>query len=257
MDSTRNEKRDYGKKWNDVHDGYFSDLEIAAPFILAAIDGVSKSNPDVIADLGGGTGFLVSLLKKHCRGVSRFYNVDVSEKQLSQTPDPEVRTVCNSLMALSRNSFAEAGESLMFCTRSTFHYFGREGYAPLLEHLRSNMRRGEIMIQQTACFSEPRDRDILNLIYEMMGTDKWYPLEKDLESMIKETGWHAYASVSASPIRLSMEALRSRYMLEADAMKEIRNAVLKRFGESEGVFTVNESGFDAYLHYRIITCEAV
>ena len=50
----------HGAKWATVHGSYFSDLSIAAPLVNAIRKAADVHSPDVIADIGGGTGFLLS-----------------------------------------------------------------------------------------------------------------------------------------------------------------------------------------------------
>ena len=46
----------YGKHWNALHGGYFSDPVVAAPLVRRVQELADKSGVDTIIDLGGGIG---------------------------------------------------------------------------------------------------------------------------------------------------------------------------------------------------------
>ncbi|MCX5649196.1 MAG: hypothetical protein NTX40_08895 [Planctomycetota bacterium] len=52
-----------GPRWHTVHEGYFADAAIAQPFVEAVRRAVLASKPHVVADLGGGTGFVLCQLR--------------------------------------------------------------------------------------------------------------------------------------------------------------------------------------------------
>jgi len=65
------EKDVHGVRWNEVHEGYFSDPAVAAPLVRKIREIVRRSRPDCIVDLGGGTGMMLSHLR--AAGVGRAY----------------------------------------------------------------------------------------------------------------------------------------------------------------------------------------
>ncbi|MBN2250974.1 MAG: hypothetical protein JW724_02730, partial [Candidatus Altiarchaeota archaeon] len=65
-ESVRREMKIHGTRWESFHHRYFSDPEVAEPLTEAILSAVDAARPDVIADLGGGTGFLLKeLLRQH------------------------------------------------------------------------------------------------------------------------------------------------------------------------------------------------
>ena len=73
----------HGQRWAEVFDGYFSDADVAGPLLDAVEKAIDVGKPDVLADLGGGTGFLLAQLLRRGLQKVRLVDVDLSEKQLS------------------------------------------------------------------------------------------------------------------------------------------------------------------------------
>jgi len=57
-----NEEGVHGERWRTLHDSYFSDPEVASPFLDAIEKIINISHSAAVADLGGGTGFILSEL---------------------------------------------------------------------------------------------------------------------------------------------------------------------------------------------------
>ena len=62
----------HGEQWGELHGGYFSDPAIALPFVERVKELLIESRADVVVDLGGGTGFLLSQLAAQglCEGLA-------------------------------------------------------------------------------------------------------------------------------------------------------------------------------------------
>jgi SAM-dependent methyltransferase len=248
----------YGSRWEHIHQGYFSDPELAAPLVKAVLGAFSAGRPDVVADLGGGTGFLLGQLVERCgTGAACFINVDDSAMQLADTPDAILCLPCQIQDMTRRDLLLDDGGRLMFCMRSLLHYFGREGLRPALRHLRRQMRPGEFFVHQTACFEEPRPQGVLNLLYQDMGTDKWYPLVEELRQTLDGTGWRVKEISPAPCLALTRHELEERYRVEEKTMDVIESRIIERYGSIAGTFEPSSEGFTAYLHYSIVTCQAI
>ena len=52
----------HGESWDNLHGGYFSDPDIAAPLLNKVRELIQETSPEMIVDLGGGTGYLLSQL---------------------------------------------------------------------------------------------------------------------------------------------------------------------------------------------------
>jgi len=297
----------HGARWNSAHDGYFSDPGIALPFLEAVSRRITDTKPGVVADLGGGTGFILAeLSKRHAPAAVRYINVDVSARQLCECTDENIRSLNCCVTEVSRDALmmetptmgTDRGKrglspfNLMLIMRSVLHYLGRDGAAPFLEHLRAQMKPGEMLIHQTACFESRQEADCANRLYALMRTPKWYPTVDDLHRTLKAAGWQVVDCQPAPSLRLKSQDLAERYNLSAADLAQIRrelgamgtdiklsgtsiigdrSGLLGLLGTDLGLLgllgtDLNLSpiilspiipDFTAFLHYRIFTCRAM
>ncbi len=251
------EKIVHGKQWDAFHGGYFSNPSIARPLINTIKDLLQNVPTDVIVDLGGGTGFLLSQLTSSDTATrAKWVNVDCSEPQLALAKEQRISRVCSSLANLKRDDIADANQHVFFMMRSVLHYVGENGLMPLLCHLRAQAKSGEFFVHQTASFQDSHAADCLNALYKHMHTQKWYPTVSDLEKHVALAGFRITATTPAPPLTLTSEALAHRYDLTKNDVARIRETLAHTFGEIDGVFNLTPSGFHADLHYHIYTSVA-
>jgi hypothetical protein len=247
----------HGTHWHAFHGGYFSDPAVAAPFIEVVRKAIALSKPQVIADLGGGTGFILQELIKHSVATGiKLVNLDLSRRQLGVTCDDRIIRVCRSMMGFRRTDAAEETDCFLFIMRSALHYFGRDGLMPFLHHLRSQMKKGEFLVHQTACFDRIADARCVNRLYECMGTNKWYPTQKNLYRSLEKAGWRITSVAPAPILTLTSADLGKRYRLRKHRLTDIRDALSGCCCGKRNVLSLSPDGFCAYLHYQILTCVA-
>ena len=211
----------------------------------------AQNRPDVIADLGGGTGFLLAELnRRRLAPGCRLINVDASAAQLQSATSPALHKICAAVGEVCRNALAADGQRLLFLMRSVLHYFGAAGLAPALRHLRAQQQPGEYFVHQTACFAEPRAADDMNRLYALMATGKWYPTRAHLEAQLAEAGWRVTATAAAPALPLDSAALAERYRLTPAQLSKIQS-------ELPEALETTPDGFRAWLPYTIFTCAAV
>jgi SAM-dependent methyltransferase len=248
----------HGPQWHTLHGGYFSDATIAGRFIEEVRKAIAASHPEVLVDLGGGTGYLLAELIKHnVDSDIRLVNLDCSDAQLAMARHRRISSICGSIADFMRIDVDQESKRFLLIMRSVLHYFGRDGLMPLLNHLRSQMKEGEIFVHQTASFESGREACCINMLYKLMGTSKWYPTIKELCRCIEKAGWTITAISSACTLTLASDDLAKRYSLDEHDIAHIRVEIIKRFGRTSPVFKLMHGGFCAYLHYRIYTCVAV
>ncbi|MBN2207717.1 MAG: class I SAM-dependent methyltransferase [Candidatus Coatesbacteria bacterium] len=248
----------HGAQWLTLHDGYFSDPTIAAPLLKTVGEAVTASRPQVVVDLGGGTGFLLTELIRQglVPTTIRLVCLDCSERQLCVAKHGRIRSVCCTLADFRRCNIAQGAERLIFMMRSVLHYFGREGLVQTLRHIRDQANEGELFVHQTASFANKEEADCMNALYQRMRTAKWYPTVEELSGRMAAAGW-SLGSISPAPIlELTSDDLSKRYGLDGRDIASIREEMSQRFGGMERVFRPVEAGFRAYLPYRIYTCVA-
>jgi len=252
----RSEMGVHGRRWYTVHDGYFTDPEVALPFLDAISREILNFKPSVVADLGGGTGFILSeLAKRHPEASIKYINVDVSPEQLCECKYDNITCLQTSAADIKRGALVKDDSSIMFIMRSLLHYLGCYGVKPFLKNLRAQMKPGEIMVHQTACFESYQDADCANHLYALMRTSKWYPTITSLAQILTETGWQVVECKPAPNLCLKSPELAERYNLSAEEISQIRKEIGKKYNRPM-VFIPDGSNFTAFLHYRIFVCWA-
>ena len=247
----------HGKFWEHLHGGYFSDPAVARP-LVAAVRGIwTQARPDVVIDLGGGTGFLLSQLQE--AGVApdaRLVNLDGSETQLKAACVPGIELIRGSVEDFRRAAVVPAGRRALFLMRSVLHYAGKAGLAAVLHHLRAQAEPSEYWVHQTACFADGRDADCLNALYARMHTRKWYPTVVGLQKRLRTAGWRIEAIHPAPTLRLESRDLGARYSLSAPGLRHIAEEMVAVYGVKSSVWHATARGFQADLHYHIFICRA-
>ena len=247
----------HGKEWDSFHEGYFSDTTIAFPLLEKIEYALSESCPDVVIDLGGGTGFLLSQLLQRGPGKNiRLVDLDCSDAQLEIARSRGLHVVQGSIDSFARTDIDSGAQRVLYIMRSVLHYYGKTGLIPVLRHIRSQAREGEFFVHQTASFAHNEEADCMNLLYRKMRTFKWYPTVQELSSYLMGTGWSLLSVSHAGALPLYSHDLAKRYNLDTHDVRDICNEIMTGVGEMENVFSLCEGGFCAYLHYRIYVCVA-
>lgn len=253
----KTEEHIHGVAWARQHGGYFSSASKARPLVTAVTDAVRRARPDILADLGGGTGFLLSKFQKCsvCGGIG-FVNVDISDRQLAQCRVPGVKCVNLPVGEIARTELCPArADRLMLVMRSLLHYCGgRTGWASFLRGARKLCRPGEYFVHQSACFDSPEDAALMNAIYRLMHTNKRYPHTAGLAALLEETGWSVEKVSDAPSMFFTSEEMRDRYALTGRDIGRILPVIMNNDGGCAKC-----SGADAFkarLEYHIFTCRA-
>jgi len=250
----------HGGAWGALHGGYFSSAEVAGPFVDRAVDAARTSHPEVVVDLGGGTGFLLSRFAEAAGEDfhGELVDLDLSEKQLSAVSASGIRTVCGSLTDFRRGDLGDASSRFMFLSRSTFHYQGMKGLKPMLAHVASQVDTGEYFIHQTACFESVEDALAMNMLYEMMGTGNWYPTVRKLVEVTLDCGFQLISVDDAPTLELTSESLSRRYGFSDERGAEIVGAMERFDIGSNGVFeATGANSFLGRLFYKIFVCAKI
>jgi hypothetical protein len=254
-DQIKRESGVHGHHWDAVHAGYFSDPVVAAPLIEKIQAVYLESQPEVIVDLGGGIGFLLSqLLKTAACSEVRLVNLDDSSAQLEAARSRGIFCLRGAVDAFSRNDLGSEQGRFLFMMRSVLHYFGQKRLCAVLGHIRSQARPGEYFVHQTASFSRQEDAACLNEIYRMMGTKKWYPTCDFLCQCLKNEGWQVLEILPGFSLPLTGCELKKRYKLDQRDILRIKKRCSQNFQVPSEVFESTEENFCAYLHYWIYVC---
>jgi SAM-dependent methyltransferase len=255
-DSISRERSVHGEAWRSVHGRYFSDPNVARPFLDEIMASFEIRRPDTIADIGGGTGLMLRRLYEIASlGLTRLVNVDASQEQLEACREPNLKKVCGSIMDLDRAQLAEDG-SLTLISRSVLHYFGQEQRG-FLEKLRSLLRTGEVFVHQPACFEGPDRTACMNDLYRIMGLNKTYYELQGLEELHRRAGFEVLRSRLGPPLDMRSEDLAVRYHLDGDQIEEVI-ATVRGYGlDRDGTYELASGRFRTAFTYRILTLRAV
>jgi SAM-dependent methyltransferase len=244
IDCISKEKSSHGDAWRSVHGSYFADPEIARPLVDDVLVAFGSGRPDTVADIGGGTGFVLSelLQRKGTEGI-RMVNVDASQEQLEACHGTRLERICSSVMELKRGDLVAESGRLFLVSRSVLHYFGREGQSAFLSKMRSLLRPGEVFVHQPACFETPELSACMNELYPLMGVDKCYHTPSELEGMHHRAGFEVLCSRPGPSLDLRSEDLAARYHLGPERVEELCG-VVRRYGlDRDGVFEVGSGRF--------------
>jgi len=251
------ETRIHGKAWASMHGGYFSSVKKATPLVSALRKTALRTRPAVLADLGGGTGFILSQFRKSpsCRKI-RLLNVDVSSKQLGQCGHPEITRVHSTVTDLRRDALMRDHDGrLMLTMRSLLHYSGgRAQWKSFLRHLRGLCKPGEYLIHQSACFETRQDADLMSDIYRLMHTNKRFPTISELAKLLEDTGWKIEQQYPAPTIFFTAVEMKDRYRFSNKNLAAIAKTIAKAKGCSAAFNSAD--GFTGSLEYRIFVCKA-
>ncbi|RPJ63812.1 MAG: class I SAM-dependent methyltransferase [Dehalococcoidia bacterium] len=255
--NSQHEANLYGPQWHVIHGGYFSDPNISRPFVKVIARAIEARSPALVIDIGGGTGHLLEeVLREQFYPGVRFINVDLSGEQTSTCRHNRVESLNLNMSEITRSHFGIEQEQLMFIMRSVLHYLGEDGLRPFLKHLRGQMHRDELFLHQTACFERDIDSACLNHLYQLMKTQKWYPVTGTLNRILNEEGFIVEDICPAPILILKSADLAERYHLSDQEISSIGEEISHRFGETPEVFIRQNDGYAAYLHYEIFTCRA-
>ena len=248
-----------GRNWDGMHLGYFSDPDVAAVLVKAVMAAVKACGPDMLVDLGGGTGFL---LREAARsGLDpriRTVNMDISKRQIEAVERGRIETATGAVDTFKRSDFAAGNERVLFIMRSVLHYLGRDGLSRGLNHIRSQMHAGEYFVHQTAVFAGESAAACMSGLYDGLGTGKWYPSRAALADAVEKAGFRIESTVTAPALTLPSEELAARYNADAVRIERTRAGIVSSFGEIAGVFESRGPGrgFVSCLHYAVYTCIA-
>lgn len=248
----------HGQRFASIFDGYFSNPEVARPLVEAVQRAIDAEHPQVVADLGGGTGFILKeLLQRGLQGV-RLVNVEASPKQLTACTDIRIVPLQLSVDRATRKELMaeDTDGRLLLIARSVLHYFGRSGLDPLLCHLRGQLRPGELFIHHSGAFLRQQDADVINHLYARMDSEKWFFTVDELKSKLENAGFVVREVLPAPGLGMSSADLGERYGFGPEQKISIGQEIEMLFGKRE-VFVFDGVEFKAHLEASIFNCEAV
>ncbi len=254
--SVSKELRVHGSRFASIFNGYFSDPDIARPLVEAVRKAIDVTHPQVVADLGGGTGFILEELLRLGLQDVRLVNVEASPKQLAARTNGRIVPLPASIDRVTREELLakDANAKLLLIARAVLHYFGRSGIDPLLRHLKDQLRPGEFFVHQSGAFVCQQDADVINYLYNRMDSGKWFFTVDELKSRLEDAGFIVHEVLPVPSLEMSSADLGERYELGPETMASIGHEIDWLFGK-QNVFMLFGKEFKACLHSWIFICE--
>ena len=194
-------RRQDGDRWYNDHIDYFSDPDVARPYIGAIIDIMVSQRPNVLADIGGGSGSITSqLAERDAWKKVRFMNLDLSYENGHISRGEGPFSSCGYRAELKREELVEEGQRLMMINRSPLQTLGVDNQRPFISRIRRLMRPGEAIVMQVSCFDSEEAKDCMNTIQSLMGTGDWYPTRSLVESMMNASDWEVLGWNDSPPM---------------------------------------------------------
>jgi hypothetical protein len=248
----------HGKSWEKQGLGYFSDVQVAKDYVAAVLRTARSVNPSVIADLGGGTGFIFEqLIKARVDRKIKLVIIDESEPQLAVCKHPRIVPVKGSFQSFKRTDIIDEAGRLMLISRSVLQYAGFSGQKPWLKHVRSQMRLGEWFVHQSGCTEDAQASKALNRLFEQMGVDKWVPYKDALVQLLVETGFDITEDFPMPSVGMVSEELVYRYGFPAEDLVPIEAELRRTCSDRPDMLKLTPTGFIFNFPYRVFLCKAV
>jgi hypothetical protein len=254
----KRESHVHGKSWEKQGLGYFSDSLIAKDYVAAIMRVASSFKPSAIADLGGGTGFILEeLIKAGIDEKIRLIIIDESEPQLCVCKHPRITPMNGSFQSFKRSDIINETETLMLISRSVLQYAGFLGQKPWLAHVRSQMKPGEWFVHQPGCTEDGQASKALNRLFEQMGVDKWVPHKEALVHLLVEAGFDIADDFPMPAVGMVSEELVYRYGFPSEDLAPIEAELRRTCSDRPDMLTITPTGFIFNFPYRVFLCKAV
>jgi hypothetical protein len=248
----------HGKQWGKVAGGYFSDKRMAGDYVAAIMRVARNSRPSAIVDLGGGTGFIFEqLIAAGLAGDVKLVVLDESEAQLAMCARPRITPLKGAFQSFRRADIvAETGRMMVIC-RSVLQYAGIFGQRPWLSHARCQMRQGEWFVHQSGCSEDVEAALALDVLFELMGVEKWVPHKEALARLLVQAGFEITDDFPVPPVAMHSGELAGRYGVSPEALARIEADLRRTCANRPDLFEITPAGFIFNFPYRVFLCKAI
>jgi len=248
----------HGKLWAQQAAGFFSDPNMAKDYVAAIIRVAGNVKPSAIADLGGGTGFILEqLVAARLAENIKLVNIDESDAQLAVCKHPRITPLKGAIQSFHRADIVGATGSLMLICRSVLQYGGIFRQKPWLGHVRGQMKPGEWFVHQSGCSGDVEAALALDVLFEQMGVDKWVPNKEAFVRLLVHAGFEIKDDFSVPAVEMASEELAARYGVAPDTMARINADLQRTCSNRPDLVRFTPSGFAFNFPYRVFLCKAV
>ena len=248
----------HGKPWGKVASGYFSDKRMAGDYVAAIMSVARSSKPSAIVDLGGGTGFIFEqLIEAGLAETIKLVILDESESQLAMCKNPRITPMKGACQSFRRADIMDETGSMMLICRSVLHYAGIFGQKSWLNHVRSQMKPGEWFVHQAGCSDDIEGALELDVLFELMGVDKWVPHKEALVRLLVQAGFEIKDDFPMPPAEMISGELGVRYGVSPETLARIEADLRRTCANRPDLFKITPAGFIFNFPYRVFLCKAV
>lgn len=248
----------HGKLWAKQASGFFSDPNMAKDYVAAIIRVASNDKPSAIADLGGGTGFILEqLVKAGLAENIKLVNIEESDAQLDACKHTRITPIKGAIQSFRRADIVGATGSLMLICRSVLQYGGIFRQKPWLSHVRSQMKPGEWFVHQSGCSGDVEAALALDVLFEQMGVDKWVPDKEAFAQLLVQAGFEIKDDFVVPEVEMASEELGGRYGVAPDILARIKADLQRTCSNRPDLVRFTPSGFAFSFPYRVFLCKAV
>jgi len=248
----------HGKLWEKVASGYFSDKRMARDYVAAIMRVADSFKPSAVVDLGGGTGFILErLIEAGIAENTKLVVLDESEPQLAMCKHQRITPMKGAFQSFHRADIADDTGSMMLICRSVLQYAGIFGQKPWLSHVRGQMKPGEWFVHQSGCSEDIEAALALDVLFELMGVEKWVPHKEALMRLLGQAGFEITEGFPVPPLGMSSEELVFRYGVSPQAIKRIGADLQRTYANRPDFFKITPAGFIFNFPYRVFLCKAI
>lgn len=258
------EKQIHGTKWSNVLEGHFFNKNVSFPFIKFITEKLVETTPDIVVDIGGGTGFLLNQLINN--GIDeikkdiKLINIDMSEIQITNIINKRIIGYESSAINFSRSLLDKNDDKkITFIMRYVLHYFGPNVIKDALTNIRSQMKTGELLIHHTLCTDTEEDGIVINYFYRNFAgiynkSHKWIPSFQQIEELLNSSGFIIANVKNADLASYSQDILISRYKITKKDIDEIKNFTKNNLCK---LYREDDKGIILDLPSRYLSCKAI
>ncbi|MDP2991453.1 MAG: class I SAM-dependent methyltransferase [Kiritimatiellota bacterium] len=246
----------HGKLWAKQASGFFSDPNMAKGYVAAIMRVASNDKPSAIADLGGGTGFILGqLIKTGLAENIKLVNIDESDSQLAMCKDPRITPMKGTFESFRRADIVSETGRMMLISRSVLQYGGIFNQKPWLDHVRGQLKPGEWFVHQSGCAEDAEGALALDVLFEQMGVGKWVPHKEAFARLLVQAGFEITDDFPVPAVEMVSEELAVRYGVSPDDLARIEADLRRTCSNRPDLVKFAPSGFAFNFPYRVFLCK--
>ena len=119
------------------------------------------------------------------------------------------------------------------------------------------MKPGEWFVHQSGCSEDVEGALELDVLFELMGVDKWVPHKEALVRLLVQAGLKITADFPVPPVEMISKELVFRYGVSPEALARIEADLRRTCSNRPDLFKITPTGFIFNFPYRVFLCKAI